>query len=102
MLPHVLAIAALERIDDRTRILPGINVTFPDRPPAEIDLAGIRAGRMVVGEAKTRAREFTSEQVARDISMSSRIGADVHVMAAIDVIDDHTRELAERTASAVC
>jgi len=100
ILPHILAVTALERMDDQTRALPGIDVVFPDRSTAEIDLAGVHASKVVAGEVKTKARDFTREQIARDICASQRLGADLHVLAALDAVDAETRALAQQAADA--
>ena len=44
----------------------------------------IAAPATVAGEVKTSASEFTDEQVRRDVALSLRLGADIHVMGALD------------------
>jgi len=100
VLPHLLAVAALIRLDDRTRLLPGVDVTFSDGSSGEVDLAGVHAGKVIAGEVETKSREFTEAQIARDIATSQRLGADVHVMATVETFAAATRSLAQHSAAA--
>ncbi|MGW6015834.1 hypothetical protein [Streptomyces sp. NPDC055210] len=97
VLPHLMAIAALQRMEPASHFLPGANLYFSDSDRAEVDLYGTFGGRILTGELKTRAREFHQEQTARDIALSARLGADIHLMAAIDRLPqdtiDHARQL---------
>ncbi|WP_420082817.1 hypothetical protein ACN6AT_37490 (plasmid) [Streptomyces sp. JL4002] len=50
---------------------------------------GIHEGKVLAGEVKVKAAEFSkNNQIARDVELSRRLGADIHLMAATDVIDD--------------
>ncbi|MFJ5020370.1 hypothetical protein [Streptomyces goshikiensis] len=65
------------------------------RIPGRIPLyeAGEYEGKVLAGEAKVSATEFANEgQIRRDIELSRRLKADVHVMAAIDVIPGPLQE----------
>jgi hypothetical protein len=98
VLPHLLTIAALERQGRRSYFLPGIDVWFgaDDKDHAEVDIFGVRDGQVLAGEVKTSASEFTLDQITRDIALSSRLEADIHVLAATDVIPKRTVEKAEQ------
>ena len=99
VLPHLLAIAALERQGKRSHFLPGVDVWFSadGTDKAEADIFGVRDGQILIGEVKTSASQFTPDQVARDVSLSLRLGADKHVLAATD---DIPHEVAERAKQA--
>lgn len=81
VLPHLMAIAVLQRTDANVSLRPGTDVSFPDGTKAEVDLFGLVAGAVVSGEVKTSGGEFTPEQLKRDVKLSKRLGAEVHVMA---------------------
>jgi hypothetical protein len=88
VLPHLLAIEALQRQGKQSYFFPRVDVWFSadDSDRAEVDLFGVRDGRILSGEVKTNASEFTPEQLGRDIDLSSRLQADAHVLAATDDI----------------
>jgi hypothetical protein len=71
-----------------------------DSDRAEADLFGIRDGRILAGEVKTSASEFTPEQVSRDVALSSRLEADAHILAATDDIPEETAEMAGQLCEA--
>jgi hypothetical protein len=102
VLPHLLTIGALCHQGTQCYFLPGIDVWFStdDNDRAEADLFGIRDGQILTGEVKTSASEFTSEQVSRDVALSSRLAADAHILAATDDIPDKTVELARQLCEA--
>ncbi|WP_328842828.1 hypothetical protein [Streptomyces sp. NBC_00258] len=90
VLPHLMAIAALQQLQPASYFLPGANLVFSASERAEVDLYGTFGGRVLAGELKTRASEFHEEQTARDIELSARLGADIHLMAAVDALPDST------------
>ncbi|MFE9221687.1 hypothetical protein ACFYN3_35885 [Streptomyces lavendulae] len=102
VLPHLLVIAALQNVDPSTHLLPGVDVYLgDDDKKQEVDVFGVHDGRVLAGEVKVKAAEFSKhDQIARDVELSRRLGADVHLMAATDVIDDslqdEARERCER------
>jgi hypothetical protein len=100
VLPHLLVVAALVRRHPRSWVLPGVKLSFADGREAEADIFGVHDSRLIVGEVKTSASEFSPEQMVRDVELSARLGADVHLLAAVDDIADETattaRELSER------
>ena len=102
MLPHLLTIAALQREGKKSHFLPGIDVWFSqdgsDR--AEADIFGTRDGQVLCGEVKTSAAEFTADQITRDVDLSTRLKADIHVLAATDNITDETTEKARQLCEA--
>jgi hypothetical protein len=102
VLPHLLAIEALRRQGRHSYFLPGIDVWFSvdDSDKREADLFGVRDGQILTGEVKTSASEFTPEQIRRDVALSSRLEADVHVLAATDDIPDKTVRLARELCEA--
>jgi hypothetical protein len=98
VLPHLLAIEALRRGETQSHFFPGVDLWFSadDSDRAEADLFGIRDGKILSGEVKTSASEFTPEQVTRDVALSSRLEADVHVLAATADIPEETAEMARQ------
>jgi hypothetical protein len=81
VLPHLMAIAVLQKTDTNASLRPGTDVSFEDGTKAEVDLFGVVGGAVLSGEVKTSGGEFTPEQLQRDVDLSTRLGADVHVMA---------------------
>ncbi|MFE2164924.1 hypothetical protein ACFXB3_07595 [Streptomyces sp. NPDC059447] len=89
MLTHLLVVAALQKRAPDSHFLPGVDVVFDDGDTKEVDIFGVYEGKVLAGEAKVSATEFANEgQIRRDIELSRRLKADVHVMAAIDVIPE--------------
>jgi phage-related tail fiber protein len=64
----------------------------------EVELFGIHAGRVAVGEVKASGSGFTDDQIAHDIEACTKLRADLYVMAAMDTI----AEQAHATASSLC
>ena len=66
VLPHLLAIAALQRQGKKSHFVPGVDVWFSqdlsDKP--EADIFGVRDGQVLCGEVKTSASEFTTRSPA--------------------------------------
>src|ERR1700729_1887103 len=50
VLPHLLARAALQKLDDTSHVLPGADLRFPDGSRLEVDLVGVLRGKVVAGE----------------------------------------------------
>lgn len=102
VLPHLLTIAALQRQGNQSHFLPGVDVWFSadDTDKAEADIFGVRDGKVLSGEVKTGASQFTTQQVTRDVKLSSRLGADTHILAATDDIPAEVTELARELCTA--
>lgn len=102
VLPHLLTIAALQREGKKSHFLPGVDVWFSqdDSDRAEADIFGTRDGQVLCGEVKTSAREFTPNQIARDVDLSTRLKADTHVLAATDDLPDQTADEARQLCAA--
>ena len=100
-LPHLLAIPALHHQGKQFHSLPGIDVWFSadESDLAEADIFGIRDGRILSGEVKTSASEFSPAQVSRDVGLSSRLEADTHILAATDEIPLEVAEMAQAAMS---
>ncbi|MCX5077631.1 hypothetical protein OG321_34665 [Streptomyces sp. NBC_00424] len=100
VLPHLLVVAALTDRDPSTYLLPGVDVIV-DGEGNEVDIFGIHKGKVLAGEVKVKAAEFDKDgQIVRDVALSRRLGADIHLMAATDLISDdlqnEARELCQR------
>jgi len=98
-LPPLITVAALAAGGTAAYLLPGINVEFADGSKGEVDVFGTHNGRIVAGEIKTSAGAFTKVQMRRDIEISARLGADVHVMACIDSLSNQVVDQARVMAS---
>lgn len=98
VLPHLLAIAALRKGSSDTFILPGVDVTFDNGTKREVDLFGVHGGKVIAGEVKTSAAEFTEEQIGRDIELSKLLLADVHVMACTEALNEEVKSTANQIA----
>lgn len=96
ILPHLITIAALKSAGKSSHFLPGIDASFSDGVQREADVFGVRDGQILSGEVKTSASEFTHEQIVHDVDSSSRLEADLHIMAATDAISEETQEDARR------
>jgi hypothetical protein len=98
VLPHLLVVAALTRRDDNTWLLPGVDVKFGHSQTVEVDVVGVHGGKLISGEVKSSAQDFTTQQIKRDIELSKRLTADVHVMASLDAIPKETIAEAQKAA----
>ena len=98
VIPHLFAVAHLRTSDPQTHLLPGVEFTLSDGTSREVDLYGVHEGRVVAGEAKTKAEGFTEEQIERDIRLSTQLAADVHLLVCIEPIAETTRTLAQEHA----
>jgi hypothetical protein len=99
VLPHLLVVAALTAQASDSSLLPGVNLTFPhspDKDDPEVDIFGVHQARVLAGEVKTKAADFTPDQLARDIDLSKRLRADVHLLAAIDTVPAKTEAAARK------
>lgn len=95
IMPHLLAVAALQQRSTHTHLLPGCDVEFHDGQTCEIDIVGVYDGRVVSGEIKTSEAEFTVEQLRWDTDKSHRLGADFHLLATPATLSPEVRALAE-------
>jgi hypothetical protein len=88
VMPHLAALAVLRKRRAHTFLFPGIDVKFPDGTKNEVDLYGVHDGLIVAGEAKTSSKDFTLEQIKRDVDLSSRLNADIHLVVSNEVLND--------------
>jgi hypothetical protein len=95
VLPHLLVVAALNRAKPLSCILPGTDLVFSEKETPEVDVFGIWDEQVLAGEVKTSSSEFTPEQLQRDVQLSKRLGADIHLLAAIDTVDPSTAKQAQ-------
>lgn len=101
VLCHLYAWTRLqERAPEQAHVLLGADVTWAGGESGEVDLLGYADTSVFAGEAKTTAAWFTPAQIKRDISMSARLGADVHVMACLEPLANSVIQTATRTAEA--
>lgn len=100
VIPHLLAIAALIERDPLTNLLGGTLATFPGDVVREIDIAGIHGQQYIAGEVKSKAVDFTPDQLTRDFDTSARLGVDTHLLAAVDDIPTQIEESARARAEA--
>ena len=98
VIPHLLIVAGLLKRQPDSWFLPGIDIWFPGLGSEteihrEVDIFGILGGRVLSGEVKTQAAQFTTSQIQRDIEVSVRLGADIHLAAATDKIPEDVRTI---------
>lgn len=96
-MPHLHVFAELYRRAPHSHLLTGEKVRFAETvgDALEVDIVGLFDGRVLAGEVKTFAEQFNNRQVERDVALSARLGADVHLLAALDTVTDEVRERAE-------
>lgn len=94
VLPHLLVVAALTMQDPDCWLLPGTDVVFPGGEHVEVDIFGVHKARVLSGEVKTKAADFAGEQLTRDINLSDRLKADIHLLAAVDIVPAQTEAAA--------
>jgi hypothetical protein len=97
VLPHLHVLAELYRRAPLSYLLTAEKVRLADTvgDAPEVDIVGLFDGRVLAGEVKTFATQFTDRQVERDVMLSARLGADIHLLAALDTVPDEVRERAE-------
>ena len=96
VLPHLHVVAELYRRAPRSHLLTGEKVRFAETvgDAPEVDIVGLFDGRVLAGEVKTFAAQFTERQVERDVRLTARLGADIHLLAALDAVPEEVRERA--------
>jgi hypothetical protein len=92
---HLLVIAALTRENPLSHFLPGTQLPFTTDDDPEVDIFGVWDGIVLAGEVKNSSADFTTVQLKRDVALSKRLGADVHLLAAVDTVDPETVEQAQ-------
>lgn len=97
VLPHLLAIEALKKRRPDTHALAGVAFKTGSGD-GEVDLYGISAGKVIAGEVKTAADQFTDDEVRKSIRRSVELGVDTHVLACMGDLLDQTLELARSEA----
>jgi hypothetical protein len=102
VLPHLLAIAALQRQGKKSHFLPGVDVWFSQdlNDKSEADIFGVRDGQVLCGEVKTSASEFTQGQITRDVDLTCRLEADTHILAATGDIPGEAADKARQLTKA--
>ncbi|GAA1033698.1 hypothetical protein GCM10009565_85070 [Amycolatopsis albidoflavus] len=90
VLPHLLAIAALAAQPQNANCPPGTDLILPDGGTPEVDIFGVHNARVLAGEVKTRATDFTTGQPPGDVNLSKRLDAGTHLLAAIDTLPADT------------
>jgi len=102
VLPHLLAIAALQRQGKKSHFLPGVDVWFSQdlSDKAEADIFGVRDGQVLSGEVKTSASKFTPDQITHDVDLTCRLEADTHILAATSDIPGEAADKARQLTKA--
>lgn len=101
VLPHLLAIAAVQRDHSYVWLRPGTTLRLENHPnPHEVDLLGLVDGKLAYGEVKSEGFRLTPEEIKNDIDICAKIGVDSYILAALDDIPGdvakHARDLCER------
>ena len=98
VLPHLMAIAALRKENERTFLIPGADVVLANGTAREVDLFGTFNGAVVAGEAKTSPAGFENSDIEADIGLSAALGAETHLMVATNEIASGTVQRAKQLA----
>lgn len=98
VLPHLLVIAALKRREAASHLVPGVVFPVDASGTGEVDIFGTMGPTVVAGEVKTSAGAFSVKQIRRDVAVTRRLGADVHIMAAVDDIPGDVSDVLEQQA----
>lgn len=106
VLPHLLAIAVIQRDYNHVWLRPGTFVKLENRSdPHEVDLLGLIDGKLAYGEVKAGGTWLTRTEIDDDIDICEKIGVDIYVLAALDDIPadvvQHARDLCERDSIAL-
>jgi len=88
VIPHAAVGAVLLESHPFSALQLGSNITWDDGSVAEVDIFGFLGSRVVAGEVKTSATEFTDKQIDRDIALSGKLGAQTHILAYVWPRDD--------------
>jgi hypothetical protein len=100
-IPHLITMSHLKGLYKSVELLGGIDLLLADGKRGEADILGLLDDQFACGEVKSRSSEFVATQIAHDIELSALVGADVHIMAAMDDIPPPTVAVAERAAKAI-
>ncbi len=65
-----------------------------------MDIFGIWDGKVLSGEVKTSASEFDEAQIRRDVALSQRLGADIHLLASVTPVGQDVRDTARELCEA--
>lgn len=97
-IPHLVAEAVLRKEHDHTFLLLGVDVRRPDGSEAEVDFYGVHAGKIIAGEAKMSTKEFSEDQIRRDVELSKILQADIHLMTSPDEFGQEQTDLVRTCA----
>ncbi len=78
-------------------LLPGVDLN--DESKAELDLFGVVSGKIHAAEVKHSATWFDEHQIRRDVELSARVHAAVHVIGCAEPLPAGARQTAKRLAS---
>jgi hypothetical protein len=87
VLVHLLVWNQLLRLDPKAWVLPGVDVTM-DKQGAEVDILALLGPAIWFGEAKTDAIDFKVDEVSKDLSMTTKVGAKHYLLACLETIPD--------------
>ena len=94
VLPHLLTREALLRDGSEGYLYPGVQVTIED-VAAEADLFGVVNSKVVSGEVKSSAADFTIEQIEKDVWLATKLQADQYVMSSMEHLGPEQIEIAQ-------
>lgn len=101
ILPHLVAIEALKSRYAVVHAIPAVVVHDLGRHEHEVDIIALVDGLILAAEVKTSASAFTDDEIAKDIERSSLLGAQIHLMAAVESIGRRAIETAQRGCDAL-
>lgn len=91
---HLMVIGALEQRYAQTWLVPGVDLVFRNGVNREVDVLGLCDAMLVSAEVKMSGDRFTNDQVEKDIDTATRLGTQLHVMAATTPIPHYAKDLA--------
>ena len=97
VLPHLLAREALLRNATEGHIYAGVDVTIGGLK-GEADIFGVLDAKVISGEVKSSASEFTPEQLKKDFWLASCLRVDQYVMASMEDVAQEQVTIAQDLA----
>ena len=97
-LPQAMAAYVAGMNDPFSYLVPGAELTFPDGTKGDADVLGIAHGRLIVGEVKTFAQQFTRAEIIKDADRAQAAGADSLLIGCPEPLPESMQQLIAREA----
>jgi len=99
VLPHLVAMAALQRDHERVWLRPGTLLKLGPKEH-EVDILGFIDEDLLYGEVKSEGFRLTNKEIDDDLPICATLGVNVYVLAALDDIPDqltrHAQEMCDQ------